>query len=180
MDLTKKVRNACWQATHDVNELRDNLKSAIESYEPQSETAEERTSVLEQFSNDMDEAVSTMQNINDLVLVNPTGYLEGIKFSRIVSQIPVEKLEYVSRLAQYAMQGLDMGVHQFADMFASGYYKDGQSAIDNMRRKADNFMEYAIEGNPMLDSLARVLCTKNMVDEAAEPVMKYITREKSE
>ena len=188
MNLTKKVREACWQATHDITELRDALESAVSSYRSQSETAEERTSFLEYFTKDMDEAVTTMQNVHGLVLINPnagsdsTWYkpwtkladlYRALEFSSVVSKISVEKLGYISRLAQYAMQGLEKGVHEFADKVASVHIQDESGVIAGVKMQGANYMEYAINGGSMLPSLARVCSTKNMVDEVAEPVMKY-------
>jgi hypothetical protein len=137
----------------------------------------------------MDEAVKTMQNVHGLVLINPnadsdsTWYkpwtkladlYRALEFSSVVSKIPVKKLEDVSRLAQYAMQGLEKGVHEFADKVASVHIEDRLGVVEGIRMQGANYMEYALNGGSKLESLDRVCCTKNMVDEAAEPVMKYI------
>jgi hypothetical protein len=180
MSLLEKVREVCSQATRGVTDLRDALGSAIASYKPQSELAESRTAVLKDFTKDMDEAVETMRCINGRVILDPSGLWNSLKFYLMLRKMPLKKIEQVSPLAEYAMQGLEEGVHEFADRLASDGFLDQYRPIvrGNLIGQASGAMREAIRGNPMVSSLTRVYCTKNMVDQAAKPIMKYVEEDR--
>ncbi len=198
MDLVKEVREACWNATHDVTALKKAVDSAISKYKPQSKDLAQRLVVLGHgFAQSMEYAVSTMQDMHGLVLIHP-GATESVKwynpktwvsylmqarnFNRIVSSIPVETLEDASRFARSAMDGLEEGVRYFADMIASDRFDEARDELGKhkggvIHGAADAEMAHrVIPRDPGVYQVLRAYWAAIMVQRAANPIYKDISK----
>jgi len=206
MDLAKEVRDACWNATHEVAELRTAVDSAVDSvlasYGQQSEGEDRRLGDMRLmlrhgFTMPMHFAVATLQDMHELVLVHP-GSTESVKwynpwswirytmavgdFNRIVSSISVEELNEAGFFARSAMEGLEQGVHCFAELIASDRFDDAREALRGHRGgiihgTADAEFAYRIipkdpELKPVIDTYKAAM----WIDYAAKPVRYDISK----
>ena len=194
MGLIEEVRDATWQATHDMSVLKTVADGEIANYEKNTEDPGESFLIVKHgFGQAMTDAWKTMEDMHELIVVHPgstesvTWYnpwswlsyaLENGKFNRVVSSIDTARLRNAVDLINAAREGIEDSINYFADLAASPEVRDARKVLEKHRggviHGAAN-PEIALSALPndtRLYTVQMAYMAAKLIHEVAEPIMK--------